>query len=125
MRQVTAEPSTSLPHADTASDVVGVADWLQSRLRFRHAAEAIVHYTVIWVRVFVLQRVHGDVDELCPYPQRGDIPERIAEKICDGYLEHIDAAHAWLHSSLTLWEKADTEGEVSEPASTRTTVDPD
>lgn len=44
--------------------------------------------------------------------QRGDAPDKIIDKLCDNYREHIDAAHAWLHASLNLWEKADKEGQV-------------
>ncbi|KAH9856401.1 hypothetical protein C2E23DRAFT_882465 [Lenzites betulinus] len=74
---------------DAGGSTVEISNWLQCRVRFRHAAEAIVHHTAIW---------------------RGDVPDRIVDKICEGYREHIDAAHAWLHASLNLWEKADNEG---------------
>lgn len=101
-----------LTHISLSHDgVVEVSDWLQCRLRFRHASEAIVHYTVIWVRASLLRLMLLDAaDHLL---QRGEVPDRIVDKICDEYREHIDAAHAWLRASLNLWEKADLAGEVS------------
>ncbi|KAL1937532.1 hypothetical protein VTO73DRAFT_13118 [Trametes versicolor] len=85
-----APTSPVMRSGDGAGNKVEIAEWLQGSLKFRHAAEAIVHYTIIW---------------------RDEVPDKIIDKICDNYREHIDAAHAWLHASLNLWEKVDKEGQ--------------
>ncbi|KAI0642148.1 hypothetical protein C8Q79DRAFT_929631 [Trametes meyenii] len=67
-----------------------VSEWLDSRRRFRSAAKAIVHYGSIWPK---------------------EMPPAVADSVHTEYQKHIDAAHAWLRSTLCLLEKADVDGE--------------